>query len=105
MARRKAKEMVLRNSYRADLADSCLVDRQSYNFLSCGTKYFMLQGIGLLLSPIIAGLLWAHINSRAPFLFGSVIGIRFTLIITLILDKNNLMKLFRKGSTAYESKH
>ena len=58
--------------------------------------YGMLQGIGLLLSSIIAGLMWDHINSNAPFLFGGVIGIISALIISVILDKNNLIKLFRK---------
>lgn len=58
--------------------------------------YGMLQGIGLLLSSIIAGLMWDHINSSAPFLFGGVIGIISSLIILVILDKNNLIKLFRK---------
>lgn len=58
--------------------------------------YGMLQGIGLLLSSIIAGLLWDHINSDAPFLFGGMIGILSAIIILLILDKDNLIKLFRK---------
>jgi MFS family permease len=58
--------------------------------------YGMLQGIGLLLSSIIAGLMWDHINSNAPFLFGGVIGIISALIISVILDKNNMLKLFHK---------
>lgn len=58
--------------------------------------YGMLQGIGLLLSSIIAGLMWDHINSNAPFLFGGVIGVVSALIILIILDKNNAIKLFRK---------
>ena len=59
--------------------------------------YGMLQGIGLLLSSIIAGLLWDNINSNAPFLFGGVIGIISGLIISAILDDNNMNKIFRKG--------
>ncbi|MBR0598453.1 MFS transporter [Clostridiales bacterium BAD-6] len=58
--------------------------------------YGMLQGIGLLLSSIIAGLLWDHINSDSPFLFGGIIGILSAIIILLILDKDNLIKFFRK---------
>jgi MFS family permease len=37
--------------------------------------YGMLQGIGLLLASIIAGLLWDGINSGAPFLLGGILGI------------------------------
>lgn len=58
--------------------------------------YGMLQGIGLLLSSIIAGLLWDKINSNAPFLFGGLIGIISAIIILVILDKDNLIKLFGK---------
>lgn len=50
--------------------------------------YGMLQGIGLLLSSIIAGLLWDHINSSAPFLFGGIIGILSALFIWIILVHN-----------------
>ena len=61
--------------------------------------YGMLQGIGLLLSSIIAGLMWDKINSNAPFLFGGVIGLISALMILLILDKNNLIGLScRKAS-------
>ncbi len=60
--------------------------------------YGMLQGIGLLLSSIIAGLLWENVNSSAPFLFGGIIGILSALIISVILGKNNLMKLFGKAA-------
>ena len=48
--------------------------------------YGMLQGIGLLLSSIIAGLMWDKINSNAPFIFGGVIGILSGCIIFVILD-------------------
>lgn len=65
--------------------------------------YGMIQGIGLLLSSIIAGLMWDHINSSAPFLFGGIVGIISALIISVILDKNNLIKLFRKGTRSVAS--
>lgn len=52
--------------------------------------YGMLQGIGLLLSSMIAGFLWDTINSSAPFLFGGIIGIISALIILIILGNNNL---------------
>lgn len=52
--------------------------------------YGMLQGIGLLLSSIIAGLLWDNINTGAPFLFGGIIGIISALLIMRILDKNKI---------------
>lgn len=47
--------------------------------------YGMLQGIGLLLSSIIAGFLWNKINSDAPFLFGGVLGIASAIMIAVIL--------------------
>ncbi len=52
--------------------------------------YGMLQGIGLLLSSIIAGLLWTKINSAAPFVFGGTIGIASALLITMILGQNRI---------------
>ena len=55
--------------------------------------YGMLQGIGLLLSSIIAGLLWDKIDSNAPFLFGGIIGIVSALIIFNVLEKNDLKTL------------
>ena len=58
--------------------------------------YGMLQGIGLLLSSIIAGLMWDNINSSAPFLFGGVLGIVSALMILLVLDKNKLISLSRR---------
>ncbi|WP_312612139.1 MFS transporter [Oscillibacter sp.] len=61
--------------------------------------YGMLQGIGLLLSSMIAGLMWDKINSNAPFLFGGVIGLISALMILLILDKNNLTGLFRRKAS------
>lgn len=47
--------------------------------------YGMLQGFGLLLSSIIAGLMWDNINSSAPFLFGGILGIASAVIIEIIL--------------------
>jgi len=61
--------------------------------------YGMLQGIGLLLSSIIAGLMWDKINSNAPFLFGGVIGLISALMIMIILDKNNLIGLSRRKAS------
>ncbi|HWP79136.1 MAG TPA: MFS transporter [Candidatus Acidoferrum sp.] len=37
--------------------------------------YGMLQGVGLLLSSVIAGLLWDGLGAGAPFVFGGVMGI------------------------------
>lgn len=48
--------------------------------------YGMLQGIGLLLSSLIAGLLWDKINAAAPFFFGGIIGIAAALLIFLLLE-------------------
>ncbi len=47
--------------------------------------YGMLQGFGLLLSSVIAGLIWERIGSDAPFLFGGVLGIISAVSIKLIL--------------------
>lgn len=54
--------------------------------------YGMLQGIGLLLSSIIAGLMWDKINSVAPFVFGGLIGIASALLITAILGEKNIFR-------------
>ncbi len=54
--------------------------------------YGMLQGIGLLLSSIIAGMLWDNINSGAPFWFGGVIGIISALAILMILGAQKKKK-------------
>jgi MFS family permease len=51
--------------------------------------YGMLQGIGLLLSSIIAGFMWDRINSSVPFLFGGILGIASAVMIGVILGKNN----------------
>jgi len=47
--------------------------------------YGMLQGIGLLLASVIAGLLWDRVNSCAPFLFGGILGIGSAAAIELAL--------------------
>ncbi len=47
--------------------------------------YGMLQGIGLLLSSIIAGLLWNTIGSDAPFIFGGILGIVSAFMIFVII--------------------
>jgi MFS family permease len=51
--------------------------------------YGMLQGVGLLLSSIIAGFLWDRINSGAPFLFGGILGIVSAILIEMIFSRNN----------------
>jgi len=57
--------------------------------------YGMLQGIGLLLSSIIAGLMWDNINSSAPFLFGGILGIASAVIIEIILGSEQKTKVIR----------
>lgn len=52
--------------------------------------YGMLQGIGLLLSSILAGILWYKIGSNAPFWLGGGIGIVCALLIAIILRKKRL---------------
>lgn len=51
--------------------------------------YGMLQGIGLLCSSIIAGILWDTIGSAAPFWFGGVLGLISALAVALLLRKKN----------------
>ena len=46
--------------------------------------YGMLQGIGLLLASILAGVLWDTAGSGAPFLLGGALGILSALLIVLI---------------------
>lgn len=50
--------------------------------------YGMLQGVGLLLSSIIAGFLWDKVNSDVPFLFGGVLGIASAVMTGIILRGN-----------------
>lgn len=59
--------------------------------------YGMLQGIGLLLSSVIAGLLWDNIGSNAPFIFGGALGILSAILIVAIIDRNKLGRLNSKG--------
>lgn len=49
--------------------------------------YGMLQGIGLLLSSTIAGVLWDSLGSGAPFVFGGVMGILSAALITAVLNR------------------
>lgn len=51
--------------------------------------YGMLQGIGLLFSSIIAGLLWDNINSSAPFWFGGILSIISAVMIAILFKRNN----------------
>lgn len=51
--------------------------------------YGMLQGIGLLLSSIIAGFLWDSINASAPFWFGGMLGLISAAGIAVILSTNH----------------
>lgn len=64
--------------------------------------YGMLQGFGLLLSSIIAGIMWDHISSNAPFWFGGILGIASALMITIILNKNIITKLFKRDNKRNE---
>lgn len=52
--------------------------------------YGMLQGVGLLLASIIAGLLWDYIGPNAPFLFGGIIGFIAAIAITFILGEDEV---------------
>lgn len=54
--------------------------------------YGMLQGIGLLLSSIIAGVMWDHLSPDAPFWFGGVLGLISAVLVALILDPQGLKK-------------
>jgi MFS family permease len=54
--------------------------------------YGMLQGVGLLLASIIAGLLWDRVNSSAPFLFGGVLGVLSALLIMVVLNRKPLSR-------------
>ena len=49
--------------------------------------YGMLQGIGLLLSSMIAGFMWDKLGSDTPFLFGGVFGIISAVMIGIILNR------------------
>lgn len=49
--------------------------------------YGMLQGIGLLLSSMIAGFMWDKLGSDTPFLFGGILGIVSAIMIGIILNR------------------
>jgi MFS family permease len=51
--------------------------------------YGMLQGVGLLLSSIIAGVMWDNINSGAPFWFGGMLGIFSAVFISAIMNRKH----------------
>jgi MFS family permease len=51
--------------------------------------YGMLQGIGLLLSSIIAGALWNALGSDAPFLLGGGIGLVSALLAAIVLRQRS----------------
>jgi MFS family permease len=52
--------------------------------------YGMLQGIGLLLSSMIAGFMWDKLGSDTPFIFGGILGIVSAVMIAVILNRNNV---------------
>lgn len=52
--------------------------------------YGMLQGFGLLLSSIIAGLLWDKLGSNSPFILGGLLGILSAVLIAVTVDSKNL---------------
>lgn len=54
--------------------------------------YGMLQGVGLLLSSIIAGFLWDKVNSNAPFWFGGALGVVSAALIMIILSTRKARK-------------
>ncbi|MGF7400093.1 MFS transporter [Thermoanaerobacterium thermosaccharolyticum] len=54
--------------------------------------YGMIQGIGLLLASIIAGAMWDHISSEAPFIFGGILGIASAALISVILNSGRSLK-------------
>jgi len=60
--------------------------------------YGMLQGIGLLFSSIIAGAMWDHINSNAPFWFGGILGFGSAIVIAILLSNNNFINLLNHSS-------
>ncbi len=49
--------------------------------------YGTLQGVGLLFSSIIAGVLWTSFGSNAPFYFGGAVGIISAVLIKLLFRK------------------
>lgn len=57
--------------------------------------YGMLQGIGLLLSSIIAGAMWQYVGADAPFWLGGILGLISAAVIAAILGT-------RKGQSLHE---
>ena len=53
--------------------------------------YGMLQGIGLLFSSIIAGVLWTAFGSNAMFYFGGAVGIASALLIAAMFRRKERM--------------
>ncbi len=53
--------------------------------------YGMLQGIGLLFSSIIAGVLWTAFGSNAMFYFGGAVGIASALLIAAMFRRKRKM--------------
>lgn len=47
--------------------------------------YGMLQGVGLLISSIIAGAMWDRIDSNAPFWFGGTLALLSAILVAFIL--------------------
>lgn len=62
--------------------------------------YGMLQGIGLLLSSMVAGVMWDAINSNAPFWFGGILGIVSAILIFVLLSGGKTAKLFRRPESS-----
>lgn len=60
--------------------------------------YGTLQGIGLLLSSIIAGVMWDRINSDAPFWFGGILGIFSSIFIAIIMGTNQTGRVNKQNS-------
>lgn len=79
-------------------AERAFISETSPEGLKCTVLglYGMMQGFGLLLSSIIAGAMWDHISSNAPFWFGGTLGIVSAFMIAIILGKNNIIKRFKK---------
>lgn len=64
--------------------------------------YHAVLGITLLPASLIAGLLYDHVNSNAPFYFGSLMALiaSFLMIIFVIVGKNNKQNGMGEEKTA-----
>lgn len=58
----------------------------------------MIQGVGLLLSSIIAGAMWDRINSNAPFWFGGILGLVSAVMIAIILGSDGWQSAKKQNS-------